>query len=73
MKQILLSLIAFYQLFLSPLMKQVLGTRSLCRYSPTCSTYAKEVIKKNGAIKGTGMAMRRFLSCQPFTQAYEYN
>ncbi len=66
MKQVLLSAITVYQKIMSPLLHQVLGTKNICRSHPTCSTYAKEVITTFGAGKGTVLAIRRVLNCQPY-------
>ena len=60
MKAFFLFLIKFYQAFISPL----LGAK--CRYTPTCSAYGAEAIKKYGAWKGGRMALKRFLSCHPW-------
>jgi putative membrane protein insertion efficiency factor len=60
MKKILLFLVRFYQLALSPF----LGTN--CRYEPGCSHYAQEAISQHGAIKGSLLALRRVLRCHPF-------
>jgi putative membrane protein insertion efficiency factor len=37
-----------------------------CRFSPTCSRYAEEAVRTHGAIKGTLLASRRVLRCNPF-------
>ena len=37
-----------------------------CRYTPTCSQYAIEAIKKHGPIKGTWLAIKRILRCNPW-------
>jgi putative membrane protein insertion efficiency factor len=57
---LLIGLIRFYQAFISPL----LGAK--CRYTPTCSAYGLEAIKKYGPLKGGRMAIKRFLSCHPW-------
>ena len=41
---------------------------SFCKYYPTCSQYAKEAIQKYGSLKGTSMAMKRILRCNPFSK-----
>ena len=60
MKQILLSLIRFYQRFISP------AFPGKCRFRPTCSAHAMEAIQKYGAAKGGYLALRRILRCHPF-------
>ena len=52
--------IRFYQIFISPL----LGPS--CRFTPTCSEYAKQAIIKHGPIKGLGLAIWRILRCNPW-------
>jgi uncharacterized protein len=53
-------LIRFYQLSISPL----LGPG--CRYTPSCSVYGIEAIKKHGPFKGGWLTFKRFLSCNPW-------
>jgi putative membrane protein insertion efficiency factor len=37
-----------------------------CRFTPTCSQYAREAVQKYGALKGGYLAARRLLRCHPF-------
>ena len=37
-----------------------------CRFYPTCSAYAQEALARHGALRGTGLAIRRLLRCHPF-------
>ncbi|MBN2328326.1 MAG: membrane protein insertion efficiency factor YidD [Candidatus Omnitrophica bacterium] len=37
-----------------------------CRFYPTCSVYAIEVIASFGVVKGGWLALRRILKCHPF-------
>ncbi len=55
-----IGLIKFYQYSISPL------TQPSCRYTPTCSQYALEAIKKHGPLKGGWLALKRILSCHPW-------
>ena len=52
--------IYFYRICISPL------TPPSCRFTPTCSAYALEAIKKHGPIKGLYLAVRRILRCHPW-------
>lgn len=55
----LLRAITLYQKFTS-------GRPSPCRFYPSCSNYALEAIAVHGAIRGTGLAIRRVSRCRPF-------
>jgi putative membrane protein insertion efficiency factor len=37
-----------------------------CRYTPTCSRYTIEALKKHGPIKGSYLSAKRILSCNPW-------
>jgi len=50
----------FYRYSISPL----IGPR--CRYTPTCSQYAIDAVKKYGIIKGGWLAIKRISSCHPW-------
>ncbi|MBR6774522.1 MAG: membrane protein insertion efficiency factor YidD [Bacteroidales bacterium] len=57
---LMILLIRVYQYTLSPF----IGRN--CRYTPTCSNYGIEAIKKYGAIKGGWLTLKRILSCNPW-------
>ena len=57
---IFLGLIRFYQVAISP------HTPPSCRFTPTCSQYAIEAIRKHGPFKGLYLAIRRILRCHPW-------
>ncbi len=61
MKKLLLALIRFYRKRISPLFPP------MCRYYPTCSSYALEAIEVHGAGKGFLLALWRVLRCNPFS------
>lgn len=60
-KNAMIFLIRTYQLTLSPRF-----SHGSCRYTPTCSQYAIEAIEIHGIFKGTLLAIRRILRCNPF-------
>jgi len=37
-----------------------------CRYTPSCSAYAITALSRYGAAKGSWLAARRLLRCQPW-------
>jgi len=41
-------------------------TPPVCIFTPTCSEYAAQAIRKYGALKGLYLALRRILRCHPF-------
>ena len=57
---IFLIIIKIYQFLISPL----LG--SSCRFTPTCSQYGVEAIKKHGAFKGGWLTLKRIGRCHPW-------
>ncbi|MFM2132805.1 MAG: hypothetical protein RL156_86 [Bacteroidota bacterium] len=60
MKTLLLIILRFYKRYISPMLGQN------CRFSPTCSEYAIIAIDRYGALKGTGLALKRIGRCHPF-------
>ena len=61
---ILILPIRFYQIFLSPILSNVLGVQ--CRYEPSCSQYMIEAIREWGPIKGVWLGLKRIGRCQPW-------
>ncbi len=57
---IFILLIKVYQWLISPL----LGAN--CRFTPTCSQYGIEALKKYGPIKGAWLTIKRIASCHPW-------
>lgn len=56
---VLVVLLVFYKRRISPLLPRA------CRFTPTCSEYARLAILRHGAWKGVPMALARVLRCHP--------
>lgn len=52
-----------YQKILSPFKP------NCCRFTPTCSAYAKEAFLLHGVIKGAMLSLKRILKCHPWGQS----
>ena len=57
---LLVAPIRFYRAFISPL------TPPSCRFTPTCSQYAIEALRKHGPFRGLALAVWRILRCNPW-------
>lgn len=53
-------LIRLYQGMISPLLP------GSCRYTPTCSEYGVQALRKHGPWRGGLLTLKRFLSCNPW-------
>jgi putative membrane protein insertion efficiency factor len=51
-----------YKIFISPLFGPS------CRFHPYCSDYAVSAIEKHGLLKGSYLAIKRVLRCNPYCQ-----
>ncbi len=56
----LILLIKLYQWIISPWLGKS------CRYTPTCSHYGVEALKKYGPIKGLWLTVKRVARCHPW-------
>jgi putative membrane protein insertion efficiency factor len=53
-------IIRIYQYTISPLLPQS------CRYTPSCSAYGVEALKKYGPFKGGWLTLKRISRCNPW-------
>lgn len=60
MRRTAVFLLKIYKYAVSPLLP------AGCRFMPTCSEYAIDAINKYGVGKGSFLAVKRLLRCQPF-------
>jgi len=59
-RRLLVSLLDLYKRRLSPLLPPA------CRFSPTCSEYARLALVEHGVVRGGAKALHRLVRCQPF-------
>jgi putative membrane protein insertion efficiency factor len=59
LKHLIISFIKLYKYFISPLLLPS------CRFQPTCSEYAVQVIEKHGLLIGVFYSLKRLLRCNP--------
>lgn len=57
---VLLGALRLYQLYISPMRPPT------CRFYPSCSQYAVLAVTRHGALRGTWLAARRLLRCNPW-------
>lgn len=62
MKSLVLAALRAYKRHVSPLLPPA------CRYTPTCSEYAVEAVERHGVLRGSGLAVKRLLSCNPLSR-----
>jgi len=55
-----------YQWVISPVKSALFGPLGRCRFTPTCSQYAIDAIRAQGAIRGGALAAWRLCRCQPW-------
>ncbi len=60
MSVIFIKLIKTYQYLISPFLQPS------CRFTPSCSQYAIEVIQRHGVIRGGWLSFKRVLRCNPW-------
>ena len=65
------TLLSFYQKIISPILhyvgKSIFGPQFACRFTPTCSQYTKEAVRRYGIIQGSLLGIKRIIRCQPFS------
>lgn len=69
-EKIFISLITFYQRYVSFALKILLGTPKFCYQTPTCSEFTKQSIKRYGIVTGLRKGVVRILSCRPTISSY---
>jgi putative membrane protein insertion efficiency factor len=66
MKWLLVKIVRFYQIVISPVLHRLAGPNAGCRFTPTCSQYFIEAVQAHGALKGSWLGVKRILRCNPW-------
>ena len=53
-------LVRLYRLAIAPVLPRA------CRFTPSCSAYADEALRKHGFFRAASLVVRRILRCHPF-------
>ncbi|MCK5506426.1 MAG: membrane protein insertion efficiency factor YidD [Thermodesulfovibrionia bacterium] len=70
MKKLLIIILKTYKSIMSPLLEAVFGKG--CIFTPTCSEYVIDSIRKHGIKRGLSFSIRRLSRCHPGTMpAYD--
>jgi hypothetical protein len=67
-KSYALRIVENYQKNISPDLHRHLGKEKICKFTPSCSNYAKEAIEKHGSVKGIYIAAKRLARCNPWSK-----
>jgi putative membrane protein insertion efficiency factor len=62
---LLLALLYIYKYALSPVLHMI-APGGGCRFTPTCSAYAIEAVKRHGPVRGGWLALKRIAKCHPW-------
>ena len=66
MTRVVILMLRFYQLLLSPFLAMAGGGAGGCRFHPNCSAYAIEAVTVHGPLRGGLLALRRLSRCHPW-------
>jgi len=59
-RALLIGLVRLYQYTLGAVLP------NSCRFTPTCSQYVIQAVRKHGALKGSWLGLKRVLRCNPY-------
>lgn len=60
LRSVALLLVGFYRAAISPALPRT------CRFTPSCSAYAEEALRRHGLVRALGLIVRRVARCHPF-------
>lgn len=66
LQHLLTGIIRLYRWLVSPVLTRIFNPNGLCRFNPSCSEYALQSIQTHGALRGSWLAFKRILRCNPW-------
>lgn len=67
-QHILILVVRVYRWTLSPAKTLLFGPLAGCRYTPSCSEYALQALRRHGALIGSWLAVKRIARCHPWSE-----
>ena len=61
MRYLLIGLLKAYRAVISPLYGDV------CKFYPTCSSYALDAVRTHGSLRGSWLTLKRLVRCHPWS------
>lgn len=61
-----MGIIRLYRWLVSPVLTSLFNPNGLCRFTPSCSEYALQAIQIHGPFRGSWLALKRILRCNPW-------
>lgn len=61
----MLGMIFFYRRAISPVLHGIFGAENFCRFTPSCSEYARQAFMRHGFLKGWALSLYRLVRCNP--------
>jgi putative membrane protein insertion efficiency factor len=66
MGKLVILIIRGYQVVISPVIKAITANARACRFTPSCSEYTIQSVRRYGVVKGLRLGLIQLAHCHPF-------